>query len=31
MSDYIHYNVFDEITNPFPNLNAATLKFGKNK
>ena len=28
ISNYIHYKVWDEITYPFPNVNAYTPKFG---
>ena len=28
ISNNIHYNVWDEITYPFPNFNGTTLKFG---
>ena len=26
MRNYIHYNVWDEITYPFPNFNGATVE-----
>ena len=26
MSNYIHYKVWDEITNPFPNYNSGTTE-----
>ena len=26
MSNYIHYNVWDEITDPSPNLNGGTVE-----
>ena len=28
ISNYIHYKVCDEITNPYPNFNGAALKLG---
>ena len=28
-SHYIHYKVWDEITNPFPNYNSATIEIWK--
>ena len=28
ISNYIHYNVWYEITYPFSNFNGGTLKFG---
>ena len=28
VNNYIHHDVWDEITYPFPNFNSAPLKFG---
>ena len=28
-NNYIHYEVWDEITSPLPNINATAVEFGK--